>query len=198
MTTALPDIIDQLAGIDAGSALAGLRDQRPEARENAQKSYLALFHAAETGEASLLERHAVAAFVAGLHRDDGMVRFYAGGLAENGGGELGALVAAEVERGLTQGPYGHFPAGRLTPENTDGLGYKVQDVHRERLGARLSAALEHAHMLVFHPRDADAPALQALLDAGWSTTGIVTLSQLVTFLAFQIRVVAGLRVLKAA
>lgn len=37
--------------------------------------------------------------------------------------------------------------------------------------------------------------LQALLDAGWSTTEIVTLSQLVAFLSFQIRVVVGLRVL---
>ena len=50
-------------------------------------------------------------------------------------------------------------------------------------------------MLVFHPRDAAPANLQTLLDAGWSTTDIVTLSQLVAFLAFQIRVVAGLRVL---
>ena len=40
-------------------------------------------------------------------------------------------------------------------------------------------------------------ALQALLDAGWSTTDIVTLSQIVAFLSFQIRVIAGLRVLAA-
>jgi CMD domain protein len=66
------------------------------------------------------------------------------------------------------------------------------------LGRRLTAALEHAHLLVFHPRDASAAALQKLLDAGWSTTDIVTLSQLVSFLAFQIRVVAGLRTLAAA
>ena len=62
-------------------------------------------------------------------------------------------------------------------------------------GARLSAALMHAHLLVFHPRDAGAQDLQALLDAGWSPTDIVTLSQLVAFLAFQVRVVAGLQVL---
>jgi uncharacterized protein YciW len=53
-------------------------------------------------------------------------------------------------------------------------------------------------MLVFHPRDANGAALQALLDAGWSNTGIVTLSQLVAFLAFQIRAAAGLRVLAAS
>jgi uncharacterized protein YciW len=58
--------------------------------------------------------------------------------------------------------------------------------------------LEHAHLLVFHPRDANPAALQAMLDAGWSSTGIVILSQLVAFLAFQIRVAAGLRTLAGA
>ena len=41
-------------------------------------------------------------------------------------------------------------------------------------------------------------AMQALLDAGWSTTAIVTLSQLVAFLSFQVRAVAGLRTLGAS
>jgi len=54
------------------------------------------------------------------------------------------------------------------------------------------------HLLVFHPRDAAASALQALLDAGWSTTDMVTLSQIAGFLSFQIRVVAGLRALAGA
>ena len=44
----------------------------------------------------------------------------------------------------------------------------------------------------------DPDALQALLDAGWSTTDIVTLSQIAAFLSFQIRVIAGLRVQAAA
>jgi uncharacterized protein YciW len=65
------------------------------------------------------------------------------------------------------------------------------------LGERLATALEHTHMLIFHPRDAALPSLQVLLDAGWSTTDIVTLSQIVSFLAFQIRVVVGLRALNA-
>jgi uncharacterized protein YciW len=39
--------------------------------------------------------------------------------------------------------------------------------------------------------------MQALLDSGWSTNAIVTLSQLVAFLSFQIRAAAGLRVLQA-
>lgn len=46
-----------------------------------------------------------------------------------------------------------------------------------RRSPRRAAAFEHVHLLVFHPRDATPVALQALLDAGWSTTDIVTLSQ---------------------
>ena len=60
-----------------------------------------------------------------------------------------------------------------------------------------SAALEQAHLLVFRPRDASPQALQELLNAGWSATDIVILSQLVAFLSFQIRVVVGLRALAA-
>jgi len=66
------------------------------------------------------------------------------------------------------------------------------------LGPRLAAAFDHMHLLVFHPRDAAPAALQGLLDAGWSTTDIVTLSQIAAFLSFQIRVVAGLRALVGA
>jgi uncharacterized protein YciW len=63
---------------------------------------------------------------------------------------------------------------------------------------RLAAALQHAHLLTLHPRDARPAELQPLLSAGWSATGaIVTLSQLVSFLAFQIRTVAGLKALAA-
>jgi uncharacterized protein YciW len=52
--------------------------------------------------------------------------------------------------------------------------------------------------LVFRPRDAAPAAMQTLLDAGWSSTAIVTLSQLVAFLSFQVRSVAGLRTLGAS
>ena len=97
-----------------------------------------------------------------------------------------------------EGPYGRYPEGPLSAEDKAGPVYRVSDESRAVLGPRLAAALEHTHLLVFRPRDASAAALQALLDAGWSTTDIVTLSQLVAFLSFQIRVVAGLRALAAA
>jgi len=194
-----PDIIDTLAGIKPGSALDAIRAKRLQARENAQKSYLSLFEPIDAGEFSLLERTAVAAFVTGLHGESPVATFYRDKLAATAGGA--ALVKAidvEIARGKTSGPYGSFPAGPLSIENTAGLIYRVDAASKSALGNRLSAGLEHAHLLVFRPRDAASTDLKALLAAGWSTTGIVTFSQLVAFLSFQVRVVSGLRTLAAA
>jgi CMD domain protein len=189
------DVIDRLAGIEPGSRLDRVRAGRPEARANAQKSYLALFAPADVSDVSAEERFALATFVAGLHREAAALSFYRDWLSRS---DLVAAIAAEIAHGATQGPYGHYPEGPLTVEDKPGLVYRVEEARRSALGQRLSAALEHAHMLVFRPRDASPAALQALLDAGWSTTGIVTLSQLVAFLSFQIRVIVGLRALAAA
>jgi CMD domain protein len=195
MSTHIPDVIDHLAGIQPGSSLDTLRDQRPQARENAQKSYLALFEPEFPGDVTALERYAVATFVTGLHRQPHVSGFYAATLRMLGSPEIAHVIDAEIARGTVEGPYGHYPEGPLTVEDTEGLDYQVPPDHQSRLGSRLVAALQHAHLLVFHPRDANRAALQRLLDAGWSTTDIVTLSQLVAFLSFQIRVVAGLRAL---
>lgn len=193
----MSDIIDQLAGIAAGSPLDAIRAQRQVARDHAQKSYLALFEPKDFAGVPARERFAIAAFVAGLHAEAATRDFYAAKLAATDGSIVSA-VKAEIERGRTQGPYGSYPAGPLSSEDTKGLIYRVGDEARRTLGARLAAAFEHVHMLVFHLRDSNSAALQALLDAGWSTDDIVTLSQLVAFMSFQIRTVGGLRVLAAA
>lgn len=190
------DIIEHLAGIEPGSSLGAIRARRLQARENAQKSYLALFEPADFGDASAYERFAVAAFVAGLHDEPTVATFYLAKLADRP--ELIEALKAEIERGKTRGPYGAFPAGPLSVEDITGLIYRVAPNRKPVLGAKLAAALEHAHLLVFRPRDAAPAAMQALLDAGWSTNAIVTLSQLVAFLSFQVRSVVGLRTLGAS
>lgn len=187
----MTDVIDTLVGIAPGSKLDAIRAQRSEARKHAQASYASLFEPKDQGSVTADERHAIAAFVAGLHGEPKTSAFYAAKLPA----ALGAAVAAEVAAARSKGPYGHFPKGPLSSEDAPGPTWKVSEAGRKALGARLSAAFEHTHMLVFHPRDASAPSLQALLDAGWSTTDIVTVSQLVSFLAYQIRVVAGLSTL---
>ena len=76
-------------------------------------------------------------------------------------------------------------------------GIPVIGVHHME-GHLFAAALEHAHLLTYRPRESSPDALQALLDAGWTTDGIVTISQLIAFTHFQLRVIAGLTVLKEA
>ena len=193
------DVIDTLAGIAAGSRLDSVRrTRRPVAREHAQKSYESLFTPAEFGGFGPLERYAVAVFIAGLHGQDAIKGFYAEKLRSSAATDATrAALDAEIAGAKTKGPYGAFPKGPLSKEDIKGPVHRVAKERLEALGPRLAAALEHVHMLVFHPRDADARSLQSLLDAGWTTTEVVTLSQLVAFLSFQIRVVAGLKVLAA-
>lgn len=193
------DIIDHLIGAQPGSTADGLRTRRPITREHAQKSWLALFSPSDASQVSLTERFAVAVFVAHLHGQQHIADFYAEKLTttENGA-DLLPTIRAAAESGRADGPYGHYPDGPLSAENTDGPKLVLAETERHALGERLAAALEHTYLLTLHPRDARPSDLQKLLDAGWSTTGVVTLSQLVSFLAFQIRVVAGLKILAAA
>ncbi len=189
----MDDVIDRLAGVTPGSVLDRIRAGRAQARSEAQASYRALFEPAEPGGFAVEERFAVAAFVAGLHQQPDIAGFY----RERLGGRLGGAVDTAIGEARGQGPYGHYPPGPLNREDVPGPEYRASATVRDALGPRLAAALEHAHMLVFHPRDAAPARLEKLLEAGWSTTAIVTLSQLVAFLAYQIRAVAGLRVLAA-
>ncbi|MBV8697262.1 MAG: CMD domain protein [Bradyrhizobium sp.] len=191
------DVVDHLAGVEPGSSFHQIRARRAQARENAQKSYLALFQPSDFGTFPARERWAVAAFAAGLHREPIATELYASKLRSSEP-ELGGIIDCEAGRGVTVGPFGHYPAGPLSGEDKPGLIYRVEDGHRSLLGERLSAGLEHTHLLVFHPRDAGQEDLNALHQAGWSSTDIVTLSQLVAFLTFQIRVGAGLRALAAS
>jgi CMD domain protein len=191
------DTIDILAGIAPGSALDSIRDRRPAARLHAEASHRALLLPEQPGEVSHAERFAVAAYVAALHRAPEAAAHYAVGLREHGGAELAAAVAQAAEETAAEGPRGHFPAGPLSAENTTPPAFALSTGVQLALGARLAAAFAYAHFLVLHPRDASADRFPPLQAAGWSTNAMVTLSQLVAFLAFQIRVATGLRVLAA-
>jgi len=193
------DVIDTLVGIKPGSALDAIRNRRPDARNQAQASYRALFAPEIPGEVTSTERFAVATFVTGLHGGAETASFYAARLAASGASpDLRRAIDTAIAAAKGQGPYGSYPAGPLSREDTIGPIHRVAAEIRHALGSRLAAAFDHMHLLVYHPRDAAPAALQVLLDAGWSTTDIVTLSQIAAFLSFQIRVVAGLRALAGA
>lgn len=198
MTTSETDVIDALVGIAPGSPLDAVRARRPAARTHAQASYRALLTPAEPGDFTIAERFAVAAYVAGLHREAATAAHYAAGLAVHGGAELAATVEQAVAETRAEGPKGRYPAGPLSVEDTEPPVFALSAPVAAALGPKLAAAFAHAHYLVFHPRDAAPERFQPLYAAGWTADTIVSLSQLVSFLAFQIRVVAGLAVLRAA
>ncbi|WP_104088759.1 CMD domain protein [Arthrobacter sp. GMC3] len=198
-TISVTDAVDTILGTSPGSALDLLRRRRPVTRENTQASYLALFHADELDDASLSERFAVATFVASLHSHVEAAEFYGEGLNGNDSDRnLRVAVLESAVSGAAQGPYGDYREIGLRSENQPGLRWQIPEAISGALGTRLSAALEHAHLLVFRPRESSPAALHSLVEAGWSTTGIVTLSQLVAFLAYQLRVISGLQVLDIA
>ncbi|AHV94431.1 CMD domain protein [Bordetella holmesii] len=62
---------------------------------------------------------------------------------------------------------------------------------------RLDAMLEFTRKLIQNPVEGDRAALEALPAAGLSTSEVVTLSQLIAFLSYQVRLVAGLKAMKS-
>lgn len=193
MTT---DVVDRLVGIQEGDALFALREQRPEAKRNAQASFDALLAAADGEHVSRVERLAIAYWAVALGRS-AAASFYRDLLAAESP-DIAAALDAALPGAVAAGPSGSFPEGPLTVEDVDGPHWSPSAELAAAVGGRLAAAFAHTHLLTYRPGDASADALQALLDAGWDTTAIVTLSQLVSFLSFQIRIVAGLTVLKGA
>jgi uncharacterized protein YciW len=72
----------------------------------------------------------------------------------------------------------------------------LQDAPTSATSPALPAMLAWAVTLTTEPRRGDRAALQALKDAGLDDAAIVALAQLVAFLSYQTRVVAGLKALK--
>ena len=192
----MSDLIDDLVGIVPGSALDDLRAKRPVARADAQATYEGLIASpADLERATAAERAAIGYWVSALSQADGLSAHYRGLLGAQDEAVLAAIDGA-LPTAVTTGPYGAFPAGPLSVEDEDGLDWAPTAELRAAVGDRLAAALEHAHPLTFRPSDSSPDALQSLLDAGWTTDGVVTVSQLIAFTHFQLRVVAGLTVLK--
>jgi CMD domain protein len=185
----LSDLIDTLLGVEPQSPLDTLRMQRPSARTHTEESHRVLFAPETPGHVSIEERMAVGTYVCALHGAQALLEHYGAGLAHR------ATVEAAAAQTRASGPSGHFPAGPLSAEDSPAPAFTLSAETAAALGPRLVAAFAHAHMLVFHPRDAAAEAFRPLLEAGWTTDGIVTLSQIVSFLSYQIRVVQGLGVL---
>jgi uncharacterized protein YciW len=65
-------------------------------------------------------------------------------------------------------------------------------------GARLELILDFSGKLIVRPLDGDKTSIDSLLALGLTTPAIVALGQLIAFLSYQVRVVAGLQAMADA
>src|SRR5499433_4603461 len=104
MSAALRDVMDALAGIKPGSALDAVRNRRPQAREQAEASFRALFEPESFAGVSATERFALAVFVTRLHGDAASAAFYAERLAATElSPEIPAAIDAAIATAIGQG-----------------------------------------------------------------------------------------------
>lgn len=191
------DVIDEILGIEPGDRLDGVRRARPVAREQAQVAYQAIFRPGHPGALAVAERYAVAYAVAAWTGVSAVTDRYRREFTVHEGREpVLAALDRVIADGAGPGPFGRFREPGLAGRGSDGNRLEVAAAEVEVLGEELAALLAHAHALVKRPREASPTLLQQLVDAGWEATEIVALSQLVSFLSFQIRLVAGLQALR--
>lgn len=109
------------------------------------------------------------------------------------------LVALYAAR-LTPSPKlaNHYRA-RLAVAGADAATIAIaeQGTPADATDPRLRAMLTFTRTLIEKPIEGDKAALEALPAAGLTTPAVVTLAQLIAFLSYQVRLVAGLDALKA-
>lgn len=81
------------------------------------------------------------------------------------------------------------------PDHVQAIG---TDAAAALVSPRLAAMLHFTGMLIRRPLDGDRAAIDALQDSGLDAPAIVALAQLVAYLSYQIRLVAGLQAMAAA
>lgn len=162
-----PDLVDACVPLAEGSAVHAVRHQRDKVAAATQGSYEALFDPALSGP-PLVERLLAAHAIA---RSAGSVALQAHYRAR-----LDALA----------------PLSATQQAAADGAPV-------ESLGAdaRLQAVLAFTRTLTDRPVEGDRDALLKLPAAGLATPEVVALAQLIAFVAYQVRVVAGLQALAA-
>lgn len=171
-------LIEQLALAAAGPQAVAFLAARADVLWSAEIAYQALLAPSHPGPVSLAERHAVAAFAAFLQEDVAVQSHYRGLLRLTMAGRLAdtAYIEAEARRATAAGERPAAP-------------YRLRPMIREALGPRLSSALDHAGALALRPeRASEAP--------GWHPEEVAILSRIVALVAFQGKLIGGLRAVR--
>lgn len=158
------DVVNAILGVDEDSPIAHLRNQKPDLVHEVQEYYLSLFEPVASSAAALpVVDRYLVAVRVASHTGSTAVAEWYARLAADAGASPEAIGQA-------------------------------RDIGERATGASpLGAALRHADLLTTRPADARKDDLQALKDAGYSPAGIVSLSQTIAFVSYQLRLVAGLR-----
>jgi CMD domain protein len=158
------DVINAILGVDDGDRIAELRNKKPLLAEQLQAYYSSIFEPEEASIAALpLTDRFLVAVRVASHTGSTAVVRWYGDLATSAG-----VSSEQLERARDIGTPWSEPT-------------------------RLGAAIRHADLLTTRPSDARPSDLRALKDAGLSPAGIVSLSQVIAFVSYQLRLIAGLR-----
>ena len=169
------DIIDQMVGLAPGNPLHTLRHQRDKVAAATQGSYDAMFDVAVEG-LSVTERLLVALYACSLSQALELSQHY-----------RSRLVALKVD-----------PALLATVESAAESVAESSGATAADAEPRLRAMLAFTHTLITNPIAGDKPALMKLTQAGLTTPAAVALAQLIAFVSYQLRLVAGLKAMQAA
>lgn len=163
-TVATADVIDQIIGDDPSGRIAALRAHKPELAEELQAYYLAIFEPSASSAAEFpLVDRALVAIRVASHTRSDAVVEWYARLAEENGAAT-ALIARAKDVD--------------TPWDD---------------GSRRGAAISRADLVTTRPADTRASDIQLLKEAGLSPAGILSLSQTIAFVSYQLRLIAGLR-----
>lgn len=183
------DLIDQLAALNVNGATHQLRHRREKVALATEGSYDALFDPA-LPDLSLAERLQVAMYACRMTPAPALLAHYRARLEEL------RESPHKPSHGQDQQPTDAAQAAK--PADRELLKAIEHGDPERRADARLSAILKFTRILTLNPVIGDRDLLQSLPAAGLSTPAIVALAQLIAFIAYQTRLVAGLVALNAA
>jgi len=160
------DVIDQIIGGDPNGRIAALRSRKPALIDELQAYYVSIFEPnPESAAAISVGDRALAAVRVASHTGSGAVVDWYAGVAVDAG---------------------------VAPE----LIARARDVATVwDDGTSLGAAIGRADLVTLRPADTEASDIQLLKEAGLTPAGILSLSQTIAFVAYQVRLIAGLRAL---
>ena len=167
---AFADVVDACVPLQPGQPTHAVRHGRAKVVAATQASHDGLFSPAVAG-ITVAERLAAAVLACVLSRAPSLAQHYR------------RLLQAQAEH--------EAPAATWAAAIDAGHWQAVQP-------ARLATILGYTAKLIERPIDGDRAAVQALVHAGLSTPAIVALAQLIAFVSYQVRLVAGLQAMASA